>query len=277
MLRVRIIPALLLRQGSLVKTRQFKGADYIGDPCNTLRIFNELEVDELAVLDISASRERRGPDFGLLSDIASECFMPLSYGGGLRTFDDAARVFATGFEKIIVNSHAFDRPEFVTEIAEVYGSQAVVASFDVGHDWLGRERLYSHSGRRARGRDPVAWAREMEERGAGEILLTSIEREGTWQGLDIALVRRVADAVSVPVIAQGGARDVTDLRQVVVEGGASSVAVGAMVVYQKRGCGVLVNFPERAELERALKIDEGMDEGAVCASGEASRRDTTID
>lgn len=248
-----MIPALLLRHGSLVKTRQFRAPDYIGDPCNTLRIFNELEVDELGILDITASCEGHAPDFALLADIASECFMPLSYGGGLRTFDDAARIFASGFEKVIVNSQAYERPDFITELAAVYGSQAVVASLDVGHDWLGRERLYSHGGRRAQAGDPVAWARELEARGAGEILLTSIEREGTWQGFDLALVRRVADAVSVPVIAQGGARGLADLREAIFAGGASSVAVGAMVVYQKPGCGVLVNFPEHAELEASLR------------------------
>lgn len=255
MLRVRVIPALLLRRGSLVKTRRFRGYDYIGDPCNTLRIFNELEVDELAVLDITASRERRGPDFEQLADIASECFMPLSYGGGITGFDQAARIFGTGYEKVIVNSHAYERPELLTEIAEVYGSQAVVASIDVGRTWLGAERIYSHGGRRAQRPDPVAWAREMEARGAGEILLTAIEREGTWSGFDTGLIRRVADAVSVPVIAQGGAASVRDLTQAVSTGGASAVAVGAMVVYQKQGCGVLVNFPERNELEHALPND----------------------
>lgn len=253
MLRVRVIPALLLRRGSLVKTRRFRAPDYIGDPCNTLRIFNELEVDELAILDVVASREGQRPDFELLADIASECFMPLSYGGGLRTMDDAARVFSTGFEKVIVNSHSFERPEFLTEIADVYGSQAVIASLDVKRDWLGRPRVFSHSGRRAHRHDPVSWAREMEARGAGEILLTSIEREGTWRGFDIELIHEVSAAVSVPVIAQGGARNIADLQAAVFDGGASSVALGAMVVYQKEGCGVLVNFPERDELEQALR------------------------
>lgn len=254
MLRTRIIPAMLLRHGSLVKTRQFRAHDYIGDPCNALRIFNELEVDELAILDVTASREGHAPDFELLADIASECFMPLSYGGGLRSFEDAARIFSNGFEKVIVNTHAYERPEFITEVAEVYGTQAVVASLDVGGDWLGRERLYSHGGRRAQSRDPVVWAREMEARGAGEILLTAIAREGTWKGFDVELVRRVADAISIPVIAQGGARTVADIAKVVHDGHASAVAVGAMVVYQKKGCGVLVNFPERRELEAGLRV-----------------------
>lgn len=252
MLRVRIIPALLVRDRALVKTRRFRGGDYIGDPCNTLRIFNELEVDELVVLDIAASRAGRGPDFELLRDIATECFMPLAYGGGLRSFDQAAQVFAIGFEKVVVNSHAHDDPALLSEIARVYGSQAVVASIDVGRNFWGRERLYSHGRKRAHPLDAVAWAQEMERRGAGEILLTSIEREGTWSGFDLELIRRVSNAVTIPVIAQGGAASVADLVAAVRSGGASSVAVGAMVVYQKKDAGVLVNFPERGVLEDAF-------------------------
>ena len=252
MLRTRVIPALLIDRGALVKTRNFGRKRYVGDPCNTLRIFNELEVDELVVLDISASREGREPDWELLRDIASECFMPLAYGGGLRTFEQAQRVFGIGFEKVVVNSHAHERPEILREIADVYGSQAVVASIDVRRDWLGRERVVSHSARRRHGSDPVAWAREVESLGAGEILLTSVDREGTWSGYDVDLIRGVADAVGIPVIAHGGAASVSDIVTAVREGHASSVAVGNMVVFQKQHCGVLVNFPERHELERSL-------------------------
>jgi cyclase len=252
MLRTRVIPALLLRNDSLVKTRQFGRFRYIGDPCNTVRIFNELEVDELAFLDILATPTGRGPNFGLLADIASECFMPLSYGGGIRSFEDAKRIFDTGFEKIIINSAAYDRPELIEEIAQIYGSQAVVVSIDVRRNWLGRERAFSHSGRKGRSIDPVAWAREVERKGAGEILLTAIDREGTWSGFDLALVERVASQVEIPVIAQGGAGGLDDIARVVQQAGASSVALGSMVVFQKEDYGVLVNFPEREELERIL-------------------------
>jgi imidazole glycerol-phosphate synthase subunit HisF len=252
MLRVRVIPVLLLRDESLVKTERFGRFRYIGDPCNTVRIFNELEVDELAFLDITATPAGRQPNYALLEDIASECFMPLSYGGGLRSFADAARVFEIGFEKVVVNSHAFERPEFITEIAQVYGSQAVVASIDVRRSLIGGERVFSQGGRRRQAPGPVEWAVEMERRGAGEILLTAINREGTWSGFAIDLVRRVSSAVSIPVVAQGGAGSVADIVEAVKEGGASSVAVGSMVVFQKKGFGVLVNFPEPATLEAAL-------------------------
>lgn len=252
MLRVRVIPALLLDNESLVKTRQFRKPSYIGDPCNTVRIFNELEVDELAFLDITATPQGRSPNFALLADIASECFMPLSYGGGIATFDDAARVFDIGFEKIVLNSHVHARSQLIGEIAKVYGSQAVVVGIDVKRDWFGRKRVVTHSARKTQAPDPVGWARRVEGLGAGELIVTSVDREGTWLGYDIDLIGQVSEAVSIPVIAHGGAGGVADLVAAVRQGGASSVAVGSMVVFQKKGFGVLVNFPERTLLERAL-------------------------
>ena len=252
MLRVRVLPALLLRDGALVKTRQFRGIDYVGDPCNTLRIFNELEVDELATLDISATRNGREPDFELLQDIASECFMPLSYGGGIRTFLHAKRIFEIGFEKVIVNSHAHEKPELVEQIAETYGSQAIIASIDVKTVRFGGQQIYTHGGRKRQKTDPIEWAREMERRGAGEILLTAIDREGTWSGPDVELIKQVASAVEIPLIAHGGIANIDDMVRAVRDGDASSVAVGAMVVYQKKDFGVLVNFPEPDRLERAF-------------------------
>jgi cyclase len=248
MLRTRVIPVLLLRGESLVKTVRFGRFRYIGDPCNTVRIFNELEVDELAFLDITATPEGRGPNFALLQDIASECFMPLSYGGGLRSFEDAARVFETGFEKVVINSHAYERPEIISEIAEVYGSQAVVAAIDVKRSMFGKPTTVSGSGRRRHPMSPVTWAMELERRGAGEILLTSVDREGTWTGYDLALIRSVSEAVEVPVIAHGGASGPADLARA-VGAGASAVAVGSMVVFQGQEKGVLVNFPPPAELD----------------------------
>ena len=262
MLRTRIIPALLIDRGALVKTRNFSDKRYVGDPCNTLRIFNELEVDELVVLDISATPQGREPDWELLRDIASECFMPLAYGGGLRTFEQAQRVFGIGFEKVVINSHAHERPALLREIADVYGSQAVVASIDVRRGRLGGERVVSRSARHRHPADPVAWACQVEGYGAGEILLTSVDREGTWSGFDLDLVRRVSDAVNIPVIAHGGAAGVGDIVAAIVQGHASSVALGSMVVFQKKGCGVLVNFPERRELEVALSGVGGASNGS---------------
>ncbi|MBL8344043.1 MAG: imidazole glycerol phosphate synthase subunit HisF [Rubrivivax sp.] len=252
MLRTRVIPALLVRDESLVKTVRFGKFTYVGDPCNTVRIFNELEVDELVFLDITATRQRRPPNLSLLADIANECFMPLGYGGGIQTFEHAQAILKLGFEKVIVNSGAVDNPGLITELAEHFGRQAVIVSIDVKRDLLGRQRVRTHSGTRNSGRDPVEWAQEAERLGAGEILLTSIDREGSWEGFDIELVKSVTSTVQVPVIAHGGGGTLAHVGEVVHRAGASAVALGSMVVFQKRGMGVLVNFPSPVELEGAL-------------------------
>lgn len=252
MLRTRVIPVLLLRGESLVKTVRFGRFTYVGDPCNTVRIFNELEVDELCVLDISATREGREPNLALLADMANECFMPLSYGGGIRSFEHAAALFRLGVEKVILNTGAIEHPEVVGRIARYYGSQAVIVAIDVKLRRLGGYQVSSRSATVLHRRDPVEWAREVERLGAGEILLTSVDREGTWNGFDVELTARVSDAVRIPVIAHGGGGTVEHIGQVVRRGGASAVGLGSMVVYQKRGMGVLVNFPDRDQLAREI-------------------------
>lgn len=242
-LRTRVIPALLLHTESLVKTVRFGKFTYVGDPCNTVRIFNEFEVDELLFLDIAATTEMRSPNLKVLAEIASECFMPLSYGGGVSTFESARAVFETGFEKVAINSFAVESPGFITQLAEHFGSQAIIASIDVKKDVWGRYKVHTHAGKKSTDLNPVEWARELESLGAGEILLTSMDREGTWNGFDMQLIKSVTDAVSVPVIAHGGAGNAEHIRQIVEEGGASAVAIGSMVVFQKKGKGVLVSFP----------------------------------
>lgn len=252
MLRTRIIPVLLLRNESLVKTIRFGKFTYVGDPANTVRIFNELEVDELLFLDITASSENRSPNLKVLADIANECFMPLGYGGGIRSLDQAKAVFDIGFEKVSINTQAVVNLALIAEIASLYGSQAVIASIDVKKGLFSGQTVRTLGGRRNTRRDPVAWAKEVEQMGAGEILLTSVDHEGTWNGFDLELVKRVTDAVSIPVIAHGGAGTVEHIGQVVKQANASAVALGSMVVFQKKGMGVLVNFPDQTKLEAVL-------------------------
>jgi imidazole glycerol-phosphate synthase subunit HisF len=252
MFRARVIPCLLLDNASLVKTVKFKKPSYIGDPANTCRIFNELEVDELAFLDITATRENREPNYGVLAEIADECFMPLSYGGGVRNLEMAERILKLGFEKLILNTITLEKPEFVTALANRIGTQSIVAAIDVRKGYLGSYRTCSHSGKRKHRVSPIELAKELEICGAGEILLTSIDREGTWKGYDVELTRKVADAVGIPVIANGGAGALSDIGAVIGEGNASAAAVGSMVVYQKKGLGVLVNFPDKQLLEKML-------------------------
>lgn len=252
MLRTRVIPALLLRDESLVKTVGFKDFTYVGDPANTVRIFNELEVDELLFLDISATPEKRKPNLIVLSDIANECFMPLGYGGGIASLDDAKQVFDVGFEKIALNSSALNRPELISEIARHCGSQALIVSIDVKTNWLGKHTVRTLGNQKDTGLDPVVWAQQAEQLGAGEILLTSIDREGSYAGFDIELISAVTGSVSIPVIAHGGAGKVEHIREAVKVASASAVALGSMVVFQKQSMGVLVNFPSTTELAETL-------------------------
>jgi cyclase len=243
MKRIRIIPALLLVNDGLYKTIHFKNPRYVGDPINTVKIFNEKGADEVVVLDITATRERKPINYRKIAEIAGEAFMPMAYGGGIKTFDDAQKVFNAGYEKVILNSSAAENPGLIGEIARVYGSQSVVISIDGKKDWLGKYKVYTHNGTHSIGKSPDVYAREMESAGAGEIVVNSIDRDGTWEGYDLTLVKMVSKAVSLPVIACGGASGMDDFRKAVTEGGASAVAAGSLFVYQKKGMGVLINFP----------------------------------
>lgn len=252
MLKTRVIPCLQLIGESLVKTVRFTNPGYIGDPVNTVRIFNELEVDELCFLDIRASVENREPSINILEQIANEAFMPMAYGGGVRDFETAKKIFSIGFEKIVINTEAFRVPSLITKISEYFGAQAVMASIDVKKNFLGKYQVFINDGTEKIAADPVEWAQELQKNGAGEILLTAIDREGTWNGYDVELTRKVTAAVSIPVIANGGAGSIEHITDVVKQGHASAVALGSMVVYQKKGMGVLVNFPERALLNKYI-------------------------
>ncbi len=243
MLRVRIIPCLQLIEESLVKTLKFDKHGYIGDPVNTVRIFNELEVDELCFLDIRASTENRGPNMKILKEIADECFMPLSYGGGVKDADTARRILSIGFEKIVINTAGCERPALVSEIAAHSGNQSVIGSIDVKRNFFGKYHVFTCDGTRKTNLDPVAWARELESLGAGELLVSSMDRDGTWKGYDLDILKKITDAVSIPVIANGGAGTQQHLEEAVTQAGVSALAVGSMVVYQGKNLGVLVNFP----------------------------------
>lgn len=253
MLQTRAIPVLLLKDAGLVKTTKFRSPKYLGDPINIVRIFNDKQVDELLFLDIAATVEGRSPPFDLLAQIASEAFVPFGYGGGVRTIEDMRRLYSIGIEKIAINSHAAERPDFVREAAESFGAQSVVVSIDVRKKLFGRYQVASHGGRRATGREPVEYAQEMEDQGAGEIFLTAIDRDGSMTGYDLNLVRSVTAAVSIPVVASGGAGSLQDLGQVVRRGGASAAAAGSLFVFQGPHRAVLINYPTVEELRATFR------------------------
>ena len=252
MIKPRVIPALLLRGQGLVKTVKFKEPKYLGDPINIVRIFNDKEVDELVLLDITATPEKRGPQFDLLKNIASEAFIPLAYGGGIRSMDDVRKLLSIGIEKLIMNTSAVETPSLVREVADHAGSQAAVVSMDVKKGLLGKYEVFTHCGQKKTGLDPVKHAVEMERMGVGEILINSIDRDGTMQGYDLELVRKVADAVSVPVVACGGAGNLSHVSEVIKQGHASAAAAGSIFVFQGPLRGVLISYPTPKELKEFI-------------------------
>jgi cyclase len=251
MLRHRVIPCLLLHDGGLVKTQKFANPRYVGDPINAIRIFNEKEVDELLVLDIDASRERREPDYDLIEQFAGECFMPLAYGGGITSVEQAKRLFALGVEKLSIQTGALDDLRLVTDIAARYGSQAVVASSDVKKNLLGQHRLFSAAAGKALSRDWLEYLRAAVAAGAGEILVNSVDRDGTLSGMDLGLIAAASAACAVPLIACGGAGSLADIRAA-VDAGASAVAAGSFFVYYGKHRAVLITYPKYDELVALL-------------------------
>lgn len=248
----RYIPVLLIKDGGLYKTRKFGDEVYLGDPINTVRIFNDKLVDEIVFLDISAARHKSEPNIEILKEITSECFMPLAYGGGITSVDQVRQILAIGFEKIVVNSAAWTDPSLVPSLARVFGSSTVVGSIDVKKNWMGRERVYIHGGREAISIGVIEWAQELERRGVGEIMINSIDKDGEMTGYDLKLIRRVAEAVSVPVIAVGGARNVKDLKSAISDAGASASAAGAMFVFQGKHRAVLISYPSREDIDNNI-------------------------
>jgi cyclase len=249
--RIRVIPTLLIENRNLVKTTRFKFPSYVGDPINAVKIFNEKEVDEITVLDIGVSRQNRPPDFEFIRQLASECFMPLSYGGGITTVEQANELFRLGVEKVIIGKSTVANPELLSAISALGGAQSVVASVDIKKDFLGRWRAYTSNGTVNSKMNPTQFAIKMESFGAGEILLQNIDHEGMLNSYDLTILKDVTDAVKIPVVSSGGAASVTDFLQA-VKAGASAVAAGAMFIYKGPHRAVLINYPSQEVLRDEL-------------------------
>jgi cyclase len=256
MLRPRIIPSLLLHNKGLVKTVNFKAPKYVGDPINAVRIFNEKEVDELAFFDIDATALRKEPDYVLIEKLANQSRMPLCYGGGVKTVEQAQKIFGLGVEKVALSSAVINNPQLVTEIADRVGSQSVVVVLDIKKKLLGGYEIYTHNGKRSTGINPFKFSKELEALGAGEIIINSIDQDGVMKGYDLNLIDKIAEIISIPLTVLGGAGSISDIQKVIENHGVIGVAAGSLFVFKGPYKAVLINYPTQIEKNIIFKINK---------------------
>jgi len=242
--RPRIIPVLLLKDKGLVKSISFKDHRYIGDPIHAVHIFNDLKADELVFLDTQATKQGRSIDIDFVRKVGEEADMPFAVGGGIRSLETIRELLKCGAEKVILTSIAVEEPEFVRQAAEEFGSSTIVVCMDVRSKWLSGMRVWSHAATQSSKSDPVSYALRMQDMGAGELVVQSVERDGTMEGYDIDLIRKISENVTIPVVALGGAGSLEDLKEAYQEGYANGLAAGSLFVYQSKRRGVLINYPE---------------------------------
>lgn len=251
--RNRIIPCLLRHKSGIVKTEKFTKPRYIGDPLNTARLYNEKEVDELIVLDIDATVDGKEPDYQFIEDIASECFMPVCYGGGIKTIEQMRTIFSLGIEKVALSSVLIDNPQILTEAASIFGRQSLVAVLDVKQPLWGAQRVYTHNGKKKTTHTPIELAQKLVKLGAGEIVINNIDNDGTMRGYDYSLMAKIAKSISVPVVALGGASELIDMVRVVKQSGCSAAAAGSLFVYSGKHRAVLVTYPKRTDIDEQMR------------------------
>lgn len=252
MLYPRIIPTLLIHKKGLVKTVKFKDGKYVGDPINAVKIFNEKEVDEIVILDIDASANNMEPNYQLIEKLAFECRMPLCYGGGIKTAEQAQRIFSLGVEKIAISSVAFQKPQLITEMAERVGNQSVVVVMDVKKKLFGGYEVMIHNAKKSTGVNPVSFAKEAEKLGAGEIVINSIDNDGTMQGYDLGLINKIREVITIPLTVMGGAGTYDHIGEVIKEHGIIGAAAGSLFVFKGKYRAVLINYPTNNEKEELL-------------------------
>ncbi len=252
MLKTRVIPVLLMKNGGLYKGINFKNHKYVGDPINTVKIFNDKEVDELVILDIEASKLNKSINFELLENIASEAFMPIAYGGGIKTLKDAQKLFSLGIEKVILNTSAIDDFDLVKKLVESYGSQSVVFCLDIKKSFFGKYEAYSFSGTKKAKMLPIELAKKMEELGVGELIINSINNDGVMKGYDLNIIKEIATQLTIPVIVCGGAGVLEDFKKA-KEYGAHGCAAGSMFVYNGIHKAVLISYPKYEKLCELFK------------------------
>jgi cyclase len=255
MLRPRIIPCLLIHEKGLVKTVNFKNPKYVGDPINAVRIFNEKESDELMLLDIDASVNKTEPDYKLIEKLASECRMPLCYGGGIRNVEQAQRIFSLGVEKVALSSAAIENPELISKIAERVGTQSAVVVLDVKKKILGGYEIYIHNGKKGTGKNPIEMARLFQKMGAGEIVINSIDQDGVMKGFDFDLVEKIRKEITLPLTVIGGAGSIEDIGKLINKFGIIGASAGSLFVFKGVYKAVLINYPNPDVKDDLIKVN----------------------
>ena len=245
MLQPRVIPCLLIHKKGLVKTVKFKDGKYVGDPINAVRIFNEKEVDELIVLDIDATVKAKEPDYATIEKLAAECNMPLCYGGGIKSVEQAQKIFSLGVEKIAISSSAIENPNFISELAQQVGSQSVVVVLDVKKKLFGGYELVTHNAGKKRGIDPEKFAKKAQDLGAGEIVINSVDNDGLMKGYDFALIDKVKSNLTIPVTILGGAGSIDDLKSAIDRYKIIGVSAGSLFVFKGKYRAVLISYPSK--------------------------------
>ncbi|MBS0028551.1 AglZ/HisF2 family acetamidino modification protein [Chitinophaga sp. 22321] len=251
MLKVRVIPSLLLADGGLVKTEKFRNAKYLGDPINTVKIFNEKEVDELIFIDIQCSQQKKKPSLEVIKDLASECFMPLSYGGGIDSLVQIEQILKIGVEKVVINHHALYHPAFLSSASQNFAQSTIVGAMDIKKNLWGNYMVYDHVKKKTLDISPVEYAKRLESLGCGELFINNVDREGTYLGFDLKIIEMITAAVGIPVTVCGGASKLTDIT-LAAEAGASAVAIGSLFVYQGPHRAVLISYPSFNKLKELL-------------------------
>lgn len=255
MLRPRIIPSLLVQDNGLVKTVNFKNPKYVGDPINAVRIFNDKGVDELAIFDIDATVLRRDPNYSLIERLASQSMMPLCYGGGVKTVEQAQRIFRLGIEKIAISSAVLENPLLITEISERVGSQSVIVVLDVKKKLFGGYEIFTHNGKKATGINPLIFVEKAQRLGAGEIVINSIDKDGLMKGFDLDLIDKVREMITIPMTVLGGAGSLEDIEKVIDKHGVIGVAAGSLFVFKGPYKAVLINYPTQLQKNKIFKIN----------------------
>ena len=256
MLRPRIIPSLLVQENGLVKTVNFRDPKYVGDPINAVRIFNDKEVDELAIFDIDATAMGKEPNYSLIERLASQAMMPLCYGGGVKTVEQAERIFRLGIEKIALSSVVLENSKLITEISERVGSQSVIIVLDVKKKLLGGYEVFTHNGKKATGISPIKFAKEAQRLGAGEIVINSIDKDGVMKGYDFDLITKVREKLTIPMTVLGGAGSLDDIERVIDKHGVIGVAAGSLFVFKGPYKAVLINYPTQLQKDKIFKINQ---------------------